>query len=53
MQDLQELLSVHGGVHPGWILWQKVRKAVPARDHAMGLVRVGVGIQIDNQARFP
>ena len=47
MQDLQELLSVHGVVHPDRILWHRVRDKIgPARDHAMGLVRVGAVILI-------
>ena len=60
VQDLQELLSVHRvvhpgtpspprytQVHPGWVLWHTVRDELgPATDHAMGLVRVGVGTLI-------
>ena len=60
VQDLQELLSVHRvvhpgtpspprytQVHPGWVLWHRVRDELgPATDHAMGLVRVGVGTLI-------
>ena len=39
MQDLQGLLSLHGEVHSGWLLWQGVREEIQiARDFAMGLV---------------